>query len=63
MENETVDLRSKMDCRSYQVCEDFQSIAAMYMGQNLIMFPNLYTRVTSRTAVAANPESEQVSEI
>jgi hypothetical protein len=52
MKNETVDLKSQMNYRSQQIFEVFQSIAAFYMGKAQIIFPNIYTRVTSRTAVA-----------
>ena len=54
MENEIVELRSQMDYRSQQIFEDFQSIAAIYMGETQVKFPNLHTRVTSRTAVAGH---------
>jgi len=47
MKNEPADFRSQMDYRSQQIFEVFQSIAAIYMGQTQIIFPNFYTRVTA----------------
>ena len=54
MKNETVDLRSQRDYTSQQVVFEvffFQSITAMQMGQNQIIFSNFYTRAIFRTAV------------